>query len=212
MAGGFLDRAWAKTSNLALKNRSGGSPSVASDVVIEEDAELGVVGHLWLELHSCDFLEGVFVCRPFDTDVLDGLVLQVLEELDLDRVDSLVVLVEVGKSGRKDICWIVWLDGPVLELPLFLADRDYSHLHDVVAVSVSRLRVLDPVTKISLAFASSNLARTLQPLDTYQSSSYARKKNRTVLLRESTASASHFGIWAGLQLFDELVAVVPVSL
>jgi hypothetical protein len=82
-------------------------------------------------------LHRVLILLPLNTDVIDGLFIQVLEHLGAELVGHFVRHVEDSVELRDAVDRVVFFDGVVLDLLLRFAEREDAVLGDVVAVAVS---------------------------------------------------------------------------
>ena len=117
-------------------------PRVNRNAIIPPSPELWQVRILGWELNSRDLLKGVFDGVPLDSDIVHGLLIQVLEHLGAESVGDFVVEVEVSGFGREDVDWIVVFDEGFFLLDLLVAEGEDAVFGHVVAVAVGGLGVL----------------------------------------------------------------------
>ena len=92
------------------------------------DAKIGCESYL---------LHGVLVLLPLNTNIIDGLFVQVLEHLGAELVGHFVRHVEDSVELRDAVDRIVFFDGIILDLLLCLAQREDAVFGNVVTVAVS---------------------------------------------------------------------------
>lgn len=117
-------------------------PAVHRDPIIPPDPELRQPTVLRLKLDRRDLLERILLRVPLQTNVLDGLLLQVLQKLGAERVAHFVREVESPELLGDYVDGVGFFDGGVLEFLLLLAEWEDAVFGDVGAVAVGGLTVL----------------------------------------------------------------------
>ena len=117
-------------------------PAIDRDPVVPPGSELRQPTVLWLELDGSDLLEGVLLLVPFNADVLDWLLFEVLQHLRAEGVGDLVCHVEFASVLGDDVDWIVVFDVVFSNLLLSFPKGKDTVLGDVVSVAVGGLGIL----------------------------------------------------------------------
>ena len=103
------------------------------------DSEFWQPRILRIKLESRDLVPWVLVRIPLNSNVIDWLFCQVLEQLHLEGVCDFVVLVESSGMLGENVDWSVVTNVFVFELLLLLAFWEEGVLDDVVAIAVGGL-------------------------------------------------------------------------
>jgi hypothetical protein len=116
-------------------------PAVHCDAIVPPRAELGQPGVLRLEFEGGDLLERILLWVPVDTDVVDGLLVQVLQHLRAEGVRGFVSEMKRTQGLGDDVDGVVVGVVGVDKGELFFAEREDAVFGDVGAVAVGRLGV-----------------------------------------------------------------------
>lgn len=88
-------------------------------------------------------LPGILLRIPGYSDVLDGLLFDILQELELQQVFRVMISVEFLQPVAQDVVGVgVWLDRLFVQLPLRVRRRDQAEFGYIVTKAVSCLRIL----------------------------------------------------------------------
>jgi len=117
-------------------------PCIARNSVVPPDTEFGYPRVLRIKFQSADLLEGILFRIPLDTNVIDGLFLQILQHLRTKRVRNLVLHVKFASELRQDVDRVVFLDIILVKILLVLAGWKDTVFCNIVAMAVCRLRIL----------------------------------------------------------------------
>lgn len=111
-------------------------------MILPESLKL-VIETILLRNHQLgDRLPWILLGIPHFADVLDWLVFEVLAQLDLQEIFSVVFLVEIFQPAVKDVRAVCWLDGFVTKFLLRFGARYEAVFADVVAEAIRCLGVL----------------------------------------------------------------------
>lgn len=110
--------------------------------IIEPRAKRVIKTILCFELERSDLLPGVLGVVPFDSEVFDGLFVEVLEELDAEGEGCGFFGVEAAEVGGEDVPGVGLFDHDWGEFFLFGADGEDAEFGYVGAVAVGALGVL----------------------------------------------------------------------
>ena len=117
-------------------------PRINPHMILPERPTLVVKAVLLGDPEHGDGLPGVFFRVPDLAGILDGLVVEVLAQLDLEEVFRVVLGMEVLQPVVQDVGAVFGADGFFEEFALRFGGGDEAVFHYVVAVAVRGLRVL----------------------------------------------------------------------
>lgn len=127
-------------------------PRIHPDVIFPETLHLPVEAVLPGHQQRRDRLPGVFLRVPDFAGVFDGLVVEVLQQLELQQVFGVVVAVEVLEPSGEDVGRVgVGLDGFLVKFLLGGAVGDEAVFGDVIAEAEGRLTVVAGAFEVGVA-------------------------------------------------------------